>query len=283
MDTIEHRRREELAAYLRTRRDRLTPDEVGIASNGKRRTPGLRREEVAMLAGVSSTWYTWLEQARPIRVSRQVLHSLARALQLESAEEAHLFQLSGEVPPGTESDEPKLVSMQHQALLDALYPSPALITNRRFDVLAWNRALPVLFEGFDELAPGERNTLWMTFRAPQVRELYGEDWAEVAAYTVSLFRSQASDLLARPEFDELVTELTRVSAEFRELWNRREITSFAPVRRPFRHSVLGLFELDHVKMYAADDDRTLVAYLFPPTDPTLAARIDELARARRDW
>ncbi|NYI04910.1 helix-turn-helix transcriptional regulator [Allostreptomyces psammosilenae] len=269
----EHRRRE-LAAFIRSRRERRSPAEAGLAVTGRRRTPGLRREEVATMAGVSVTWYTWLEQARDIRVSRQVLTSLVNALGLDEVETAHLFQLAGEVPPSElAAPEPELPA-QYRLLLTQLEPSPAYIVNRRFDIVAWNRACQVFYGDLERLAERRRNILWLTFAEPEFRRI-SADWEQEAAYTVALFRAQAGDALLQPDVAELVEELEQASPHFRRLWRRKDLAPFVPERRTMFHPSLGRVDLEYVKMHAAGDDKTLVAYLVP-AGSELGKRITEL-------
>ncbi|WP_329578882.1 helix-turn-helix transcriptional regulator [Kitasatospora sp. NBC_01250] len=282
METTEQRR--ELAAFLRSRRARISPQAAGVPySSGTRRTPGLRREEVAALAGVSVSWYTWLEQARRIKVSRQVLNSLARVLQLDAIETGHLFRLAGEVLP---SDSPLCTREQVPALylsfLAQLGPLPACITNHRFDVLAWNDGYATLFPGFAALPPERRNNLVVAFD-PLFRDLF-EDWAHSAEQAVALFRAQAADQLVRPEYAELVGQLSQESAEFRELWQRMDLRIGSPAAQVFRHPALGRIELGAVKLRLAGAEATLVAY--QPLDgsglmPRLAELVERVGEPTR--
>ncbi|MCX4745682.1 helix-turn-helix transcriptional regulator [Kitasatospora sp. NBC_01287] len=283
METAEQRR--ELGAFLRSRRARVSPEAAGVQyANGRRRTPGLRREELAALAGVSVSWYTWLEQARRIKVSREVLTSLARVLKLDGVETQHLFRLAGEVPPsGPRPCGPEAVSAQYLSFLAGLDPLPACITNHRFDVLAWNEGYRVLLPGFGALAPERRNNLLITFD-PAFRDLY-PDWPQAAEHVVALFRAQAADQLARAEYTELVDRLLAESAEFRVLWQRMDLVPGSPSAHVFDHPVLGRIELGYVKLRLADADATLIAYQ-PLGDASLADRfralVDGAARARVD-
>ena len=257
--------RDELAAFLRSRRRRRSPEAAGLVT-GRRRTPGLRREDVAALAGVSVTWYTWLEQARDIRPSEQVLASLARALDLDAAETAHLFRLAGQLPPAGGPAPVEEVQPVYRMLLDQLDPCPAMITNHRFDVLAWNRSHTAMFGDFDDYDAEHRNMLWYTFTAPEARKLV-INWDDDAAHMVALFRSQASELLSSEPFTRLIDELRRVSAEFDTFWARRDLAGFAPGWQQLEHPQAGRIELQPVKLYAVDQDRTLVAYLTDPAGP----------------
>lgn len=255
-------RRHELAEFLRGRRARRTPAEAGLPTFGRRRTPGLRREEVATLAGVSVTWYTWLEQARSIRVSRQILGSLASALGLDEIERAHLFRLADEPPPARTPPATELPP-QYRLLLTHLDPNPAFIVNPRFDILAWNRGCELLYGDLGALPAERRNVLWLTFTAPEVREMV-RDWEAEAALTVALFRTQASEGVLTPEIAGLVAQLTDASADFARLWERKDLAPFVPQARTIDHPLLGEVTLDYVKLHLSNDNRTLVSYLLPP-------------------
>ncbi|MFF1306195.1 helix-turn-helix transcriptional regulator [Streptomyces sp. NPDC058307] len=253
--------RRELAEFLRSRRARRTPAEAGLPTVGRRRTPGLRREEVATLAGVSITWYTWLEQARNIRVSRQILGSLATALGLDAVERAHLFRLADEPPPDRASRTE--LPPQYELLLTHLDPNPAFIVNPRFDILAWNRGCELLYGELGALSASRRNVLWLTFTVPEVREMT-RDWETEAALTVALFRTQANEGILAPEITGLIAELSDASPDFARLWRRKDLAPFVPKARTIDHPVLGEVTLDYVKLHVANDDKTLVSYLLPP-------------------
>src|SRR5919198_4948999 len=166
-------RRSELADFLRDRRARVTPDSVGLPDDGRRRTPGLRREEVALLAGVGLSWYTWLEQGRDIKPSAQVLDALARVLRLAGAERAHLFHLARVELPLPGGDYPREAPPELAAIVDGLVPNPAYLIGPRADVLAWNRAATALL-GTPSAAPdGRPNLLWWLFTSDDRR---GEQW-----------------------------------------------------------------------------------------------------------
>ncbi|MFJ4188332.1 helix-turn-helix transcriptional regulator [Kitasatospora sp. NPDC089509] len=278
VESTEQRR--ELAAFLRSRRARIGPEAAGVLyPTGRRRTPGLRREELAALAGVSASWYTWLEQGRRIKVSRQVLNSLAQVLKLDGVETRHLFRLAGEVPPtGPRPAGREQVAAQYLSFLDQLDPLPACITNYRFDVLAWNQGYCALLPGFADLAPERRNNLLITFD-PDFRDLY-PDWPQAAEHVVALFRGQSADQLARPEYAELVEQLAAESREFRELWERMDLVEHSPATQVFRHPALGRIELGYVKLRLADAAATLIAYQ-PIGDDGLTGRFGALVTAGR--
>ncbi len=278
MDLVELQRRE-LASFLRDRRGRLDPQAAGVRhSHGQRRTTGLRREELATLAGVSVTWYTWLEQGRRIRASRQVLASLADALRLDHSETEHLFRLAGEIPPQTEPEATESpLSPQYLSLLEHLNPLPAFIINPRFDVLAWNQALCVLLPHFEGLPPEHRNLLHLTFRR-ESRSLY-PDWVTDAAQLLAAFRAQAAERLMQPRFVELVRSLGQEYPEFTTLWERRDLVPSVPSMRTFEHPELGRIELGQVKLKTADTANALIIHQAEP-DSALARGLAELVRKR---
>jgi transcriptional regulator with XRE-family HTH domain len=255
--------RRELADFLRSRRERRRPQDVGLPVGPRRKTPGLRREEVATLAGLSVTWYTWLEQAREIRASRQVLGSLVDVLGLDAKETEHLFQLAGEAAPAGPPDLAAAAAPAYRVLLDQLDPSPAYLVNRRFDILAWNRGCAALYPDLAGCPPERRNVLWLTFTSPAMRSI-SEDWERDAAHAVGVFRAQLGQGVLDDSIAELVAALERESEPFRALWRSREVAAFAPSALAFRHPRLGRVEFAYVKMHAADDDKTLVAFLAPP-------------------
>src|SRR4051794_32790089 len=192
--------RAELGEFLKSRRARISPATVGLPSRSRRRTPGLRREEVADLAGVGLTWYTWLEQGREIRVSPEVLTGIARALQLEPAERAHLFRLAGHAPPTTEPTA-ATISPRLQRVLDCWDPFPAHVAGRRRDVLAWNRASEAI-NGWSRLTADLRNLLRFVFLVPTTRRLL-VDWEQEAALSVAAFRAEGGGNLGDPDYQGL--------------------------------------------------------------------------------
>jgi transcriptional regulator with XRE-family HTH domain len=253
--------RKELGVFLSSRRARLQPDEFGLPA-GPRRTPGLRREEVALLAGVSVSWYTWLEQGRDIGVSADVLERLARVLRLDRAEAAHLFALSSrQSPPIATDDEPSAGLVY---LVQAIDPVPAYVRNRRLDILAWNPAVADLFVDFEALAPHERNTLRLTFLYPPYRRLL-RDWEIFARGTLQIFaaaRAKASD---KAPFDRLSDELRAKSEEFRAWWLEGDVQSFGEGVKRLRHPTRGLIDLDYVALTPeGQPDLSLVTYLARP-------------------
>ncbi|MDT0307630.1 helix-turn-helix transcriptional regulator [Streptomyces sp. DSM 44917] len=263
------RRRPELAAFLRGRRARITPADVGLPPGPRRRTPGLRREEVAQLAGVGVTWYTWLEQGRPINASAQVLDAVARTLQLDAAEREHLYQLA-EVPfarearpePAVESE----VGPDVQAVLDALVPLPAVVYNARYDVLATNRAYRNLFSGALPRPRPRGNALWILFTGSPARCRLVFREAELKVMVATL-RAAYGGHVGEPEWEDFIRELADRSAEFAEMWASGDVAPPGPRLKTFAHvevgeirlrsqslSVDGLPEARMVVYLAADED-----------------------------
>ncbi|CAO0831375.1 hypothetical protein SMICM17S_05352 [Streptomyces microflavus] len=204
-------RRHELAAFLRSRRERITPEQVGLVRGRRRRTPGLRREEVAQLSAVGVTWYTWLEQARDIQVSAQVLDALARALLLDPSERAHLFALS-EAPDPAPGTECPTVTPALRTMLEQLDPIPACVQNSRYDVLAYNRTYSRLLCDLDALPPEDRNCLLLAFTHDEWRASV-VDLPEVTRMMAAKFRASMAGHLAEPAWKALLHRLrTRQSA-----------------------------------------------------------------------
>lgn len=243
--------RRELADLLRSRRARLKPGDVGLPAGTRRRTPGLRREEVALLANVSSTYYTFLEQGRDVRPSRQVLDALAGALRLEPAERNHIHRLAHGGPPADDGPEPEALAPGVGAVVDRLDPHPTYVLGARRDVLAANRSARALFADWRALPREERNMLWWMFTDPRAREVY-VDWEEEASAMLARFRAAASGHVEDPGFASLVDRLHRASPEVREWWPRHEIQPVTGGTKRLRHPALGEFSLDYVVLQSAD-------------------------------
>jgi len=247
------RTREDLAAFLRARRERVSPEEVGLPSGGRRRTPGLRREEVAALAGVGLTWYTWLEQGRNIGVSAAFLDNLARVLKLDATERRHLFLLAHERPPAEPGKTWCTVPPLVYRLMNDLTPHAAYILNLRWDVLAFNEAADQLFEFSRH--PGERrNMLWLLFTDPQLHRRFVE-WEKQAPQMLSGFRRDFTRASQAADIQELVSELEQVSPEFKQWWRQHEVyASCSGLRKLFVDGKEQAF--DHTSL-TIDEDRHL--------------------------
>ncbi|MGW4795118.1 helix-turn-helix transcriptional regulator [Nonomuraea sp. NPDC004297] len=228
------RRREQLRDYLRARRARLTPADVGMATAGRRRTPGLRREEVAVLAGVGVSWYTWLEQGRDINVSAEVLDAIGRALRLTGPERAHLYLLAGLNPPPAGPARDAEVTPELRRLLDAWTPRPAILRDRHWNLIAINAATRDVF-GYDDT---DHNCLVSFFTNARYRGMHVQ-WASVAPAVVAAFRADAGHAPGDPGFGRLVADLSAVSPEFAELWARHEVGAPAHTVKAVRHPEAG--------------------------------------------
>jgi transcriptional regulator with XRE-family HTH domain len=219
--TYNKARREELAAFLRSRRERVTPAEVGIAPGARRRTPGLRREEVAQLAGVGVTWYTWLEQGRPINASVQVLDAIASVLRLGPSERWHLYRLA-ELPGVPTPSSPETLAPEVLRVLDALEPSPACVYNGKYDLLACNESYAALFPYLVEATGIERNALWQMYArgsgSPPVID------PDVCASMVAMLRANYANHVGEPEWTELIETLCAANPEFAQLWSEHRVS-----------------------------------------------------------
>ena len=229
-----HVRRAELAAFLRSRRERISPDSAGLPPGPRRRTAGLRREEVAQLSGVGLTWYTWLEQGRPINASTQVLDAIARTLKLDQAEREHLYRLA-DVPdlalPAVAGD---VLVPQIQQILDALTSLPASVLNERFDLLAWNAGFAAVFPTVADVPAAERNTLWLNFTLPGCCHPY-LNRAEQLGRMVAQLRAAYGRHLGEPAWTCFVRRLQAASAEFAQMWEQHEVAGTATYYKVFRH------------------------------------------------
>ena len=273
------RRRAELADFLRRRRESIQPEDVGLPNGGRRRTPGLRREEVAQLAGVGTTWYTWLEQGRDVRASLEVLEALARALRLTPAERTHVVLLGrGEEPPPLKAPAER-VSPTLRRLVENLGPSPAFVLGRRWDYLAWNRAATALFGDFGSVPRAARNHLWLTFMDPARRELF-TDWEQGSRTVVAKFRADSARHLGDPAFEELIHALRQSSPEFCAYWKRHEVIESGEGRKRLRHPVEGTMVFEHAVFHPAEaPEQRLILYTPVPEHgtPAKVARLVEAA------
>ncbi|MFR9800522.1 helix-turn-helix domain-containing protein [Streptomyces sp. MS06] len=252
-------RARELGDLLRSRRARLQPSDVGLPPGARRRTRGLRREEVAQLAAISPTYYTVLEQGRDVRPSRQVLDALAAALRLDGAERAHLHELvHGAAPAQTPVVETLPPAVP--ALLDRLDPCPSYVTGRCWDVLAANRAARALWTDWPARPARERNLLWWMFTDPEAREVM-VDWPAEASALLGRFRSASARHPGDPRFSELLERLLAASPEVREWWPQHVVTPLSSGTKRLRHPALGEIELQHVVLQLADDpEQKLVTF-----------------------
>ncbi|MGN9843765.1 helix-turn-helix transcriptional regulator [Nonomuraea sp. H19] len=274
--TVAEAKRADLSAFLRTRRERITPEMMDLAPGPRRRTPGLRREEVAQLAGVGVTWYTWLEQGRPINASTQVLDAIARTLRLDSAERQHLYRLAGhaEVPASADSGQ---VTPEIQGILDRLGDMPACVSNGRCDALAWNDAYAALFPELVSAPEGERNSLWHTCLNPAPSTVLLNRDQELAR-AVAVFRGAYSRHADDPCWQDFVRRLSGESAEFARLWARQDVADPGPRVKVFKHVNVGELRFTTTSLTAAPELRLIV---YTPRDDETKSAMGRLLGKKR--
>ncbi|WP_055587677.1 helix-turn-helix domain-containing protein [Streptacidiphilus griseoplanus] len=259
-----------LTEFLRSRRARLQPEDVGLPYFGsRRRVPGLRREELAQLAGVSVAYYVRLEQGNARNVSAAVLNAVADALRLDPAEREHLNHLAKPRPRRTRAaGRPQRVRPALQHLLDAMEGIPAYVIGRRSDVIAWNRMACALFGDFAALPPDQRNMAWLTFMEPASRELY-DDWESKARDVVAGLRMDAGRYPDDPRLASLIGELSVKSEEFRCWWAAHDVRDRGPCVKHLHHPVVGRLTLAYETLVLPiDTDQLLMTYHAEPGTPS---------------
>jgi transcriptional regulator with XRE-family HTH domain len=252
------RTRKELAEFLRSRRERLSPTDIGLPPGGRRRTPGLRREEVAALAGVGLTWYTWLEQGRDISVSAIFLDNLARVLKLDAAERRYLYLLTQKRPPAEPGKTWCVVPKVVHRLMGDLVSSPAFVINLRWDVLAWNTAADRVFH-FSTHAPERRNLLWMLFADPRTHALF-DPWDDQAMQMLSHFRRDFVKATQEPDIRALIKDLEKVSPDFRNWWQEQDIHGPDLGSRRLYLEGLGHVAFEYTKLTIDEDSHLRLVY-----------------------
>jgi transcriptional regulator with XRE-family HTH domain len=265
-------RREELAEFLRHLRERTAPDAVGLnGGSGRRRTPGLRREEVSQLAGVGLSWYTWLEQGREITPSPSVLDALALVFDLSGAERAHLFDLAGVAVPAPADPYPTEAPQELAVWIAALDPIPAFLTNPRTDVLACNRAAAAVISIPSPGPDGTRNLLRGLFTESGDSRAAGAAREQTARSTLARFRSAHARRYDDPRFLALIDELLRESPRFRELWRRHEVLDSQLGTKVLEHPELGTLTLHHLQLIPTSDRELRLTQYLPGDAATRAA------------
>lgn len=265
-----------LGTYLKDRRTKLDPASFGIPLT-RRRTPGLRREEVAQRANVSATWYTWLEQGRGGAPSPEVLDRIARALMLTDVEREHVFLLGLGRPPEVRYQAVEGITPRLQRVLDALEVSPAFVKTSTWDVVAWNRAATVVLTDYGSLPPDQRNILRLMFCDPRVRSRQ-VDWESVARFVVATFRADAARAGAAKNVQALVDELCQLSPEFERIWRDNDVRTHGEGTKSMRHPVAGLIALEY-SAFAVDGRPDLGMVIYNPATPQDAERIRSLIAA----
>ena len=259
-----------LGNYLKNRRARLDPAAFGIAA-ARRRTPGLRREEVAQRANVSVTWYTWLEQGRGGIPSADVLEGIANALALTAVEREHLFLLAQHRPPEVRYQATECVTPQLQRVLDSLPFSPAIVKTATWDVVAWNRAAATVLTDYSKLAPQQRNILRMLFCDTRMRT-NSADWEQFARAAVATFRAEAARFGAAQSVEALVQELRQASPDFNAIWCDHDVQAHGEGVKHFRHSTAGPITLEY-STFAVDGSPDLSLVIYTPASPADRERV----------
>jgi transcriptional regulator with XRE-family HTH domain len=265
--------RRELADFLRSRRERITPADVGLPAGPRRRTPGLRREEVAQLAFISTEYYTRLEQARAPHPSREVLAQLSRALRLSDAERDHLHHLTG-APPGPPAGPSREVRQSVVDLLHRLPEAAAIVMSATYEVIAWNHLATALMEDFSALSRRDRNLVRRAFLGPyrDGRRLYGvSDADEFARTSAQHLRAAAARYPDDPEVTGLVAELLAGSEEFARLWATHEVAARPTLCKTFQHPLVGTVAVACDVLDITDRDQRVVIYTATPGSPSAEA------------
>ena len=252
MEHIKFNRHIELAHFLRSRRERISPESVGIPRGNRRRTPGLRRGEVAMLAGMSLEWYTYLEQGRDIQVSSEVLESLVRVLQLDHNERRHLFILAHRQNPPEEKQPLTFINSSYQHFLNQLEYTPAYIIDERMNVLAWNKAFSAVYGDYSEKKERERNLVWVTFTSPYFRQIKGEHWEKTALHCLAQFRAGYAKFLEEDWWAQQISELSENSEEFNKMWKQQEIIYAPEGNKIINHPIAGILMFEYLAFQAVN-------------------------------
>lgn len=266
----------ELAQFLQTRRAHISPEQAGLPNGGRRRTSGLRRAEVALLSGISVDWYTWLEQARNIQVSAQVLESIVRALQLDSIERKHLFLLALQRPPADLTPVENVISPMLQSFLDQQGTSPALVTDQRLNVIAWNKVASMLYGNYEAMTERERNHIWRTFTSPYVRQMLRETWETHARHKLAQFRSNYGKFAGDPWWMEFIDELNRASEEFRAWWPQHDVLNGPEGMKINYHPTAGRIEFNQISFLVSDAPHLTVTINIPSNDDDIISKLSKL-------
>ncbi|AYY13142.1 XRE family transcriptional regulator [Actinobacteria bacterium YIM 96077] len=270
-------RRRELGDFLRKRRAELVRADFQLPPVGRTRVTGLRREEIAYRAGVSVTWYTWLEQGREINPSRQVLDSIARNMRLSVAEHEYVLSLAGYAPNHSTELAPVAAPAHLQRLLDAQGDAPAFAVSPDWTIAAWNAAYEALYPNVATVAPEQRNLLWLIFTDPYVRQML-PDWEVTSRHFVAEYRAEAGPSLGHPAHVTLVGRLLDESPEFARAWEEHRIERFASRERRFHHPDVGDLLFEHHRLIPSDVPDVHVVVYVPQPDSATRTRMRTLTR-----
>jgi transcriptional regulator with XRE-family HTH domain len=276
----DEQRRQDLADFLRTRRMRLAPEQVGLIGGRRRRTPGLRREEVAQIANVGVSWYTLLEQGRDIHPSREVLQNIADALQLTPAEQRHLFLLAEHQPPVGIYPPEEQVSPAVHRVLDALSPVPAYVVGRYWNYLAWNTAAERIFLLPEwPSSPYKYNVVWRVFTHPMRDDVYkNPSWEQVAQKVLAEFRADSARYADEEWFKRLVADLQSASPEFRAWWPRHDVRGRSDALKDIEHPQLGRLAFEHTTLQVPDMPELKIMIYTPLPETDTLAKLQQLVQ-----
>ena len=271
---MEKQRYKELGDFLKTRRAKISPSQVGLSEGLRRRTPGLRREEVAHIAGIGLTWYTWLEQGRAIQVSTDVLESLSRVLMLDEQERIHLYTLARQALPTDIPSYQETVSPMLQHVLDNLILSPSFIMDTRWNIIAWNKAASVVFADFSKIDVNKRNMVWMMFTYDDYKKLF-IDWEFHAQGMLARFRSTSGQYIEDPWFVKFIENLKRESEEFNLWWSRHDVQRNSEIYKKLKHPIVGelLFEFSSFEVSDNSNLKLIVNTPFSETDTDVKIKL----------
>lgn len=271
-----------LSAFLKLQRAKISPEAAGLPSGTRRRTPGLRREEVAQLAGVSTTWYTWLEQGRDIQVSASVLDCVAAALKLTADERKYLFSLAmeqGKSSPASYAPELAKVSPSLQKIMQELRFCPVIMTDHRCYIVGWNNAASHIFIRFDRLPPEERNLIRLLFTRPELRRL-AVNWEQFVSDYLAMFRSYYGEYMEDGWYEPFLEEMRTQHPDFSRLWEQTKVSTAPDMQLEFRHAKAGkmMFELTSLKIQGASDLR--MSIYTPSLHTNTEAKLKKLMEAQ---
>lgn len=275
MEQSEQERLHELARFLKTRRARLSPEQAGLPNTGRRRTPGLRRSEVAQLAWISVDWYTRLEQGRDIQVSTQVLDNIASALQLNPTERQHLYLLALQQLPTDLTQTTSFISPMLQNFLDQQGTSPALVMDQQLNIVAWNKASKLIYGDYEAMSQRDRNALWRTFNSPYIRQLLQENWEAHARHRLAQFRANYGKFTGDPGWIALIDELYAISEPFRTWWQEHDVVIGPEGKKINYHPAVGRLEFDQLSFLVSNAPHLTVIINMPSNEETIT-RIQEL-------
>lgn len=270
-------RREQLAEFLRSRRARITPEDVGIPGGPRRRTPGLRREEVAQLAAVGVTWYTWLEQGRPINVSTSVLDAIARTLRLDGAERDHLFRLA-DLPAPPVCDAMETVSAEIRDVVDSMSGLAVCVVNSRFDILAWNDDYELLFPGLVRNPRLRRNMLYASFVVPDCCNPFVNRVEELPRLVATL-RGEFGKHVGEPVWEEFIAELVAASPQFATMWATHDVARPVGHTKVFRHPAVGTLAMRATSFHPMEMPESRMT-VYRPVGAEDRAALDRLRELR---